>query len=219
MNADKNIFLGIGTGRNGSTSLATLINRQLDTFCSHEHYPKLTWSIDANLLSRHIFRLKRLQLSYNHVGDFAHWWLPYLNILISEFPKIKILILKRNCKETIESFMSIHDKNKGGDNANHWIDHDGDFYAKSAWDPCYPKLNTCESLEDALIKYWENYYEEANSFFNKYPKNCLMVQTEQISKETVQKEIFNFLGYKKPMIDKSLHLNRGHILDSDPIFR
>ncbi len=46
-----------------------------------------------------------------------------------------------------------------------------------------------------------------------------MVQTEQISKETVQKEIFNFLGYKKPMIDKSLHLNRGHILDSDPIFR
>ena len=73
---DKTIFIGCGTGRCGTTSLAKLIAGCDGAVCYHERRPLLPWVFNAELFQE---RLKWLSTATARIiGDVAYYYLPYL---------------------------------------------------------------------------------------------------------------------------------------------
>jgi len=207
------LVLGIGTGRSGSTSLTELLAAQSHARVTHEMPPILYWDQNTSADAFHINRFKHLLTQYSIVGDVAHWWLPKIEYVIQSIPSVRIVALKREKQETVDSFLKI----KGGNGKgaiNHWTPHNGDYWSKNIWDPCYPKYTTT-TLEDALGLYWEHYYLEVEKLLNKYPNNLQIYATDSLSKADSQREILSFIGLdrKEQVVIPGLQRNRGTASD------
>ena len=133
------LILGMGTGRSGSTSLTWLLQAQIGTYCSHEHPPILPWAAEVEPVLFHLRRFELMLQLFDWVADVSHWWLPLIPRIVESSPGVRIVVLKRDKAETVDSFLRM----KGGDRRgaiNHWTSHDGTIWARNAWDPCYPKF-------------------------------------------------------------------------------
>ncbi len=67
------IVIGIGSGRNGSTSLAKILSTIEESCCTHENPPLMCWSTQPQEVRFHIERLKRLPRCVHGVGDAGYW--------------------------------------------------------------------------------------------------------------------------------------------------
>jgi hypothetical protein len=188
------IVLGLGTGRSGSTSLSYLFAAQADTCFSHEHAPLIPWYQGRSQLNFHLTRMALLSRLYSCVADVSHWWLPKLDAVIHKFPRARIVVTRRDRQETIDSFLAIKGAHVSAKPINHWMKHDGNDYQRNLWDICYPKFDA-ESLPHALRKYWDDYYEKAESFQSRYPRQVKIFDINQISSASGQQEILEFCGY------------------------
>lgn len=207
------LVLGIGTGRNGSTTLSELLAAQPDARVTHELPPILSWDRKTSADEFHVQRFKHLLTQFSIVGDVAHWWLPKLDEIIQSIPSVRIVALKREKQETVNSFLKI----KGGNGKgaiNHWTRHNGEYWTKNTWDPCYPKYHT-KTLKDALGLYWDNYYHDVELLLKSYPKNIRIFSTDSLSKADTQKEVLSFVGLdnREQVLMPGLRRNRGTVFD------
>lgn len=201
------LILGIGTGRSGSTTLTKLWQLQEASYCSHEHPPRLSWSIKTSRLKFQLERFDVLLKNYKFVGDVSHWWLPYIDAILEKYEDARIVVLKRNRKATVDSFLKI--KGGGGKGSiNHWIKHDGSNWSKNIWDECYPKYKV-PKMKKALEYYWDDYYKTVDRWIKRYPESIKLVSTEELSDPDVQKDLLLFCGYEKPVLMTDLYLNKG----------
>lgn len=100
--ADKRLIIGLGSGKCGTMSLATLLNNQVDASFSHEGF--------ANQMRRHFNNdclLKALKVILAResriIGDVAYYWIHYVKSLLLNTPT-KFICLKRDRTAVIESF-------------------------------------------------------------------------------------------------------------------
>lgn len=203
------VFLGIGTGRCGTVSLAKLLDAQPDVICTHEERPHLPWDFDWKkkedweAFQTHVARFKQRQAIARLAGDVAFYWLPYLHEMFSSFPDLKVICLKRDREETIRSYMK---KTQG---RNHWMHHDGKKWRLDPiWDKCYPKYDV-ESKEEAIGRYWDDYYRAVEDWARHYPDQVRVFSTHVLNSEEGQDEIFAFLGLKEHVHMLPCWFNRG----------
>lgn len=185
-------ILGIGTGRCGTQSLATLLNEQRDASVTHERFrANVPWGRDGD---RWLERLLREAPSGDGLyGDVALYWLPQAERLLSEAHAdsydVRIVGLKRDKEETIDSYL------RKTPDRNHWQLHDGIEYdhCRLGWDKCYPKF-VAESKREALSMYWSYYYGEIARLEDKYPERIRCFPTDALNTERGQRAILNFVG-------------------------
>ena len=205
------LILGTGTGRSGSTSLTALLQAQPRSYFSHEHPPNLSWT-EANIrLDFHIKRFRLMLSLFDLVGDVSHWWLPHFEIIQNAFPDVKMIVTKRDLRQTVSSFLKI----KGGERRgaiNHWIRHDGSYWSSNFWDECYPKYEA-KTLEEALISYWSDFYGYAENLQSKYPNAVRIVPIEFLSNVEGQTKIFEFLEIQAGINKEHLFLNKAGTQD------
>ncbi len=210
------LLLGLGTGRSGSTTLAKLWGEQKSCYCSHEHPPRLSWSDSPSRLAFHQQRFDLLCSRYDYVADVSHWWLPYIDTLMATYENTRIVVLKRTRSATVDSFMKI--KGGPGKNAiNHWINHDGEFWSKNAWDECYPSYKTGD-MKEAIENYWDDYYAIVDDLVKKYPSSIRIFSTEHLSEADKQAELLSFCGFVKPRLKTDIHLNKGDAVDGSRMY-
>ena len=210
------LLLGLGTGRSGSTTLTKLWAEQENCYCSHEHPPRLSWKNNSSRLSFHQQRFDLLKSNFKFVGDVSHWWLPYIDTLMDSYNDVRVVVLKRDRKATVDSFLKI----KGGTGKraiNHWIDHDGKFWTKNIWDECYPKYET-SNMKEAIEYYWEEYYEIVDNLMKRFPEAIRVFSTEQLSDPELQSDLLSFCGFIKPKLKTDLYLNKGDALDGERMY-
>ena len=210
------LLLGLGTGRSGSTTLTKLWAEQEDCYCSHEHPPRLSWKSNSSRLSFHQQRFDLLKSNFKFVGDVSHWWLPYIDSLMENHKNARVVVLKRDRKATVDSFLKI----KGGTGKgaiNHWIDHDGKFWARNIWDECYPSYKTSD-MKEAVEHYWDDYYTTVDSLMQRFPDSVRIFSTEQLSDADTQAELLSFCGFTNPCLKTDLYLNRGDAIDGLHMF-
>lgn len=130
------IVLGMSTGRSGSTSLARLLSAQEGSYFTHEVPPIVYWPPAPEQVRFHVRRFQMLSRYYEFVGDVAHWWLNCRQQIRESFPDARFIGIKRDTDQTVASFERI--KGSGAGSINHWHDHDGTYWSKNIWDPCYP---------------------------------------------------------------------------------
>ncbi len=126
---NKQWIFGLGTGRCGSMSLANLLSFQKDCLISHElgGRPMLSWDGNGDLSKF----LKTINSRRDRViGDVSFYLLPYANKLLGNLTDVKFIILKRDKKATIDSYL------KKSEGRNHWIDHNNTKWRSKVWDRC-----------------------------------------------------------------------------------
>ena len=112
-------IIGCGSGRCGTLTLKKLFEAN-DFNSTHELEPALPWKFDEKLCQQKIKYFSENE----KFCDVALWHLNYIDRYLKAFPKLKIVVMRRNRKDTIISFLN---KTEG---KNHFINHSGKNWAK-----------------------------------------------------------------------------------------
>ena len=127
------IIVGLGSGRCGTTSLASLINSQPASACFHEAHPSaMAWSgtessvlsilsdfrcaLDGGPRAMAVERTANEQEKpaldkylgseeLRHVGDIAYYYLPYVEYILSVDSEVRFPCLRRDREETVSSYV------------------------------------------------------------------------------------------------------------------
>lgn len=197
-------FIGCGTGRCGTRSLARLIDGCKDWHCTHEMKPILPWREDKELVDD---RIKYFQ-EHDEVGDVAFYYLPHLERLLREVEGLKVVGIRRDKEETIESFM------RKVPNRNHWVNHNGSRWRiDRMWDKCFPNLGlevffSGEKLKrESIREYWLYYYEQMEYLSDGYPGRVKIYPIDVLNDRGLQEDMFDFIGIDNPNLQVGLKLN------------
>lgn len=176
-----NQVIGLGTGRCGTQTLAMLLNGCDFRHSTHERAIQLPWKFDETLYQ---IRLNEF-LVKPHEHDVALHYLPYISRFIKDLPELKVIALKRDKKEVINSFMQ---KTKGQK------DWRVNFF--KIWVQFFGgKIPLNMTQEEALSEYYNHYNSELNYLQEKYPKVVKIFDIDELN--TNQKGIFEWAGVLK----------------------
>lgn len=127
------IVIGLGTGRSGTASLATLLNAQRDSLCFHEMNPSavrfsgtprpflnavdefqaildggnpsmLTVDLSRAVAARAYDGLCQMR-HVRLIGDIAFYYLNYVELIAAHNPNVRFICLRRDREETISSWL------------------------------------------------------------------------------------------------------------------
>jgi len=210
------VIMILGTGRNGSTSLAEALKKLPNSLVSHERPPLVYWQDAESQLDFHLRFSKLSRRYFRFVIDASHWWLPHINYLKKSIGQIYVIFLYRKHEDTLKSFIKI--KGTGPGSINHWINHNGDYWAKNYWDKCYPNMfdfnniGSCRSdfcmaiaKEYCVSKYLTMYNNEAQKHVE--DENGISLTLETLFANKSKKKLFEFLDCKFEWCP--WHLNMG----------
>ena len=179
----KKLVIGLGTGRCGTVSLSALLYHYgFDT--THENF-LLPWNIDEKMYKENMNLI--LSRENNYVADSAFYYLPYIPMIIKDYPSVKCICLQRDKKETIESYMV---KTHG---RNHWSKKHNDAIDPK-WDVTYPKFDESDK-EKALGLYWDYYYTTTEQLVKEYPNNIALFDMHSVlNTKEGQEQLLTFLN-------------------------
>lgn len=196
--SNKIIVFGTGSGRCGTASLAALLHQCKDSLVGHEIIPHLHWEVDDNNWG---YFQRRLNWFNNHpttlTGDVFSVYLPYLEKMEESNLDYNWygIILKRNKKDTVESFVDITGtRNNWEKNKIH-----NPMYVKS-----FPKYETTivgtdnYSKAEALGMYWEEYYDRAEKLADK-SERIKIYPIDILNSREGQGSIFDFIGLSREL--------------------
>lgn len=180
---------GLGTGRCGTKSLATLLSRQPGAAVSHEAHPPLSWCADPDP-ARHFRGFDGAALR----ADVGFYYLPWVDALRSEFPELRFVCLRRNRAAVIASFerkRPLH---------SHWF-REGP--PDNVWDRCFPSYEPPLEFAEAVGRYWDEYYAAAETFVD---DRFRIVATETLNTIDGVAELLEFCGVAEPVLETGIRI-------------
>jgi len=196
MKSNKKIILGVGSGRCGTLSLAVLLDLQKDSKFTHERPPLMPFEPCT-----HAYDAKKkqiLELEDTYVGDVASSLIGYTEWFIEDYPNIKIVCLKRNKKECIESFLR---KTKGRNNFQYGKEERTIFCITS------PDYSADITKREAVDEYYNDYYRIAEFLEKDFPNNFKIFNTEDLNTHKGVSDILEFCEFKDKTISIGLQFN------------
>jgi len=250
------IVIGLGSGRTGTASLSDMFNSQRDAICFHELNPtcatfegnpqsilntisefdkilnggaKTLLTVDYSRRAS-VERYKSLKSmdNLNIIGDIAYYYLMYVDNILSVYPGVKFVCIKRDKKQTVDSWMRkseiprwrslrIADRLKAiitrapyHESYNFWQEHDGSEFAfNPTWDSTFPKFEA-NSKREAIEKYWEFYYDKADDLEKAHPENFKIFDIGDMSHSEGVVRILSFVGIpeKQMVVKDKFHLHK-----------
>ena len=208
------IVIGLSSSRVETKKIFTFLNKEDHSKINFESDLKnISWKDSENII---IKRIKTLEKSlYNNVsnsqnqfkitGEVGFYFLPYVELLIKNFPYLKFICTNKNKKKIYYDLLSEIKTNENfflrflffkKKYKNFFINHNGAKWEKDfILDKCYPKFQT-DSLEKCIEKYIDTYYSTLKFLQRKYPKNLKLFYSDELKSEYGKKNIFKFIGVK-----------------------
>ncbi len=188
------IVFGLGTGRSGSYSLASFLDAQIGGDVGHESlwcpWEYDEFSANATLIGA---QYKKGEL----VGDVACYLLPYVEKLVELDTEVKFICIKRDKKETVDSWL------KHSGKINHWTKQSDDINGLTF---VFPKYDLPK--KEALEKYWDDYYAWSGYLEERFPDNIRVFGIEALNDQEGQDSILGFLGIQDRVYG-DFHTNKG----------
>ena len=215
MPSDRQLVIGLGTGRCGTTTLSVLLEAQSDSRFIHEgaidgERHLVPWGNDEAAVTW-LRALEARTAPARWFGDVGMYFLPSVEVILSEWPTARFIVLRRARAETVTSFL------KKTEGRNHWADHDGEgWMVDDKWDPCFPSYSP-RPKEEALKAYWDEYYHEAEMLTDRYPDSIRIWNIEVLNSVAGRKDILQFAGYSESqvVVEDGYHANA----ENDPYHR
>ncbi|MGH6875839.1 MAG: sulfotransferase [Rhizomicrobium sp.] len=164
------------------------------------------------------------------IGDIAFYYLSYVPAIAAYNPNVRFLCMRRDIDRTIQSWMDktrvvrwpsryiadrlscLITRQPFYESGNYWMVHDGSTWEPDpVWDKCFPKFEANSKME-AIRKYCEFYYKEAEILAAAFPATFRLVETDRLSEPTYQTGILEFLEIaREDHIRTSAHINQTRL--------
>lgn len=199
------IAIVCGTGRCGTVSFTELLKLQKNVYATHEGLI-LPWNKDLVAYYQGLLRFI-LDPDANNariIANVAFYWKNYLSDIFRDIPDIKVLFLKRDRQKVIDSFSGMYNQR------NLWSDPEGENFdgRKSRWPlgEMFPWYDLPK--QEAIGRYWDEYYRDADFWLNKFPENTMLVNTaDALGNPKTQRKALKFLGINRPVINTEIKTN------------
>jgi len=181
------IVIGLSSSRVETKKIHSFLNKQENIAVDYESDIKsFCWDHSENIIIKRIQYLEnkihnntfRKKDQFKVFGEVCFYILPYLEILINNFPYLKFICTTKSKKKF----------------KNHFIVHNGKKWEKDYMlDKCYPNFEL-DSLNGAIDKYIELYYSTVKNIEKKYPNNLKVFYSDELQSKYGKKKIFSFMG-------------------------
>lgn len=236
---DEGIVFGLGTGRCGTTSLASLLNGQPETVCFHELNPScMAWSgaeatigslmrdfkailggeqpeVTADLVAPNrtapLERASSLP-KISAIGDIGSYYLPYVPFMLDRWPGLRFPCLRRDRSEVIASFAFKLSQPTSALHRNHWAAQEDNRWRRDmVWDRCFPTFTgmSDKDLEAHIALYYDTYYEKAEYFAARFPDRLRIFAMTDLNSSEGRARLLEFCLPSRVHVDLEVHLNAG----------
>lgn len=210
----KRMVIGLGTGRSGTSSLARFLDAQHDSYFVHEsaynqksllRYTAgkyLPWDTDGVRFNEWYQGLFQASGNTTYFGDVCASLLTYVPIILEREPSARFVCIKRNKKDTVDSFLAMTS------GINYW-DENNTFKEVDFWGRMFPTI-AATSKREAIEKYWDLYYSTAEKLQIQYPNSIRIFAIESLNSKEGRQEILDFIGYPEGnrKLDGDFHVNK-----------
>jgi hypothetical protein len=206
----RTLVIGLGTGRCGTHTLAALLTMQPEAAVTHERFgTALHWQGSEHQVRALIAAwcaapsAGGLPASDQIYGDVHSAYLPYANLLLDTSREVRMVCLRRDRGATVASFLE-----KTKRKANHWAPTSR-FARRARWSDCFPTYSADLPKPEAIARYWDEYYAEAERLAERRPQQIHVFPMEALNSEAGQREILDFIGIARAsqQVDPGLRLN------------
>ena len=208
------IVIGLSSSRVESKKIFSFLRKEDSIFVNYESdLEKFSWNNSENIIIKRIQELEKRvyhntssnKNQFKVFGEVSFYILPYLEILINNFPYLKFVCTTRSRKKSYDDIIKdITNENNfllrlflfKKQFKNHFIEHNGKKWEKDyILDKCYPnfKLN---SLDEGIKEYIDLYYSRVKKIEKKYPNNFKIFYSDELNSKYGKKKIFSFIGLK-----------------------
>ena len=184
---EKQLVIGAGTGRCGTTTLAKLLDLQPGGVVTHERLAsKFHWNKPAEA-QRKILQTFR-SCDRGLVGDVALQHGCCMPFWCDQ--GAKLIVMKRDIPGYLASW-----KRKAGNRNNWQPPGEGGTPRKARWYHCFPKFSGHANRKEALIAYWNFYYNElVPPVAEAYPDQVLVCYVDVFNTVRGQRQLLDFCG-------------------------
>jgi hypothetical protein len=144
------------------------------------------------------------------VADVALFYLPYVATILNHWPETKVVCLRRERQEVIESFQRKIAANwKKG--VNHWTAQ-RDGVRTTEWCKAFPKYDVPpDDLAAGIAMFWDEYYRTVDELRRKFPNNIKIFGTKSLNEPRGVGAILDFIGIpRREQVIIHPHTNRMH---------
>lgn len=171
----------------------------------------LTVDLSRSVVARaydELCKMNRVRL----IGDIAFYYLTYVEMIAARNPNVRFLCLRRDIDATVASWMNKSSiprwrskyladrigafitRSPFHESRNFWMVHNGvNWEPDPVWDKCFPKFEA-KTKPEAIRKYCEYYYDEANKIAPNLKGIFRFVDAEYMNDPDYQKGILEFVG-------------------------
>lgn len=162
------------------------------------------------------------------IGDVAFYYLTYVEAIARHNPNVRFICLRRDREKTIASWLrksaidrwrakrladrisSLITRAPYRESYNYWMEHDGTRWETDpVWDKCFPKFQA-GSKREAIGKYWDYYYTEAEAIGRRLGGIFRVVETDRLEERAFQAELLEFCGIPPAeQVHAPAHLHRS----------
>jgi hypothetical protein len=165
----------------------------------------------------------------NIIGDIAFYYLRYVEDILAINKNVRFVCIKRDKAKTVGSWLkksaidrwpslwladrlkSLITRTPFHESKNFWQVHDGTvFQSDPVWDKTFPKFEAA-SKKEAIEKYWDYYYTEAERLAAGYPDYFRIFPVEAMSNREGQLAILEFIGLRAEdmVLRDSFHMHKS----------
>jgi len=206
--------IGLSSSRVESKKIFSFLKKEDSIFVNYESdLEKFSWNNSENIIFKRIQNLENKFYSntssnkkqFKAFGEVCFYMLPYLEILINNFPYLKFICTTKSRKKSYNDIIKDITNERNfllrlflfrKKFKNHFVNHDGKKWEKDyILDKCYPKFEL-NSLNSAIEEYIDLYYSNIKKIEKKYPNNLKVFYSDELNSKYGRKKIFSFIGLK-----------------------
>ena len=207
-------MIGLSSSRVESKKIFSFLKKEDSIFVNYESdLEKFSWNNSENIIFKRIQNLENKFYSntssnkkqFKAFGEVCFYMLPYLEILINNFPYLKFICTTKSRKKSYNDIIKDITNERNfllrlflfrKKFKNHFVNHDGKKWEKDyILDKCYPKFEL-NSLNSAIEEYIDLYYSNVKKIEKKYPNNLKIFYSDELQSKYGKKKIFSFIGIK-----------------------
>lgn len=215
-------FIGIGTGRCGTKSLAEILDFCSGTQVLHEGWLTPWYTKDMAELNKMIQWLQAGKVVGSIRGSVALCYLPHIPYLRKKIPELKVVHIWRDHDAVVNSFMRMHGgisrilpetKQKAAQNANRHVNANPNFHRLAGSPAIFPKIKVPKDIQGKSLRaqasyslYWHYYFDEVRKLEDYYE-----LSVKDLNNNGELHKLCDYLGIKKEQrrFPKNRRYNRG----------
>ena len=206
------VVLGLGSGRSGSMTMASLLGTIAAAKSTHENPVPIFWDPHPQQVEFHLRRLRLLSAYFPVVADCSVWWINLMETVSQALPTTRAIGVYRETEACVRSAFKII---KDTPSYNPWaIPHNG-IWQTYRGDPGFPHYELPENArrdpdaarERLIRRYVTDYNVRLKALAQQMPERMLLLRTEELSEPSTLRQISQFLVLR--VAEVPIHRNLG----------